>query len=453
MRIGRVAAWTGLALVVAAGGLLVSVPPLRDAVLAPRPTLTRTLPPAAGSFAPGEVAVPDEPLLPPLPSVAPPGGAALAARLPALPSGVASTRGLVVADPGTSEVLFSARNRPLLPASTMKLVTALAALDVLEPGTRFTTGVVQVGAGRIVLVGGGDPLLVTKRTPGRASLTDLAAATAAALKGQGITKVSLGYDASLFSGPAWNPTWQPAYRYAVAPVSALLADHARTSSGLRASNPAKAAAAAFRARLRARGITVGALSEASGLSGTPLAEVASPPLERVLEVTLRDSDNDAAEVLLRHVALADGRAGTAAEGARVVAERLRARGLWAEGMRIADGSGLSRENRLTPGALVRLVSLALREDALRPLATGLPVGGAAGTLWNRFDDKAERAGRGVVRAKTGTLRDVSTLAGYVVTRDGAVLAYAVLANGVTNIPASQDWIDRTSAALASCGCG
>ena len=49
MRIGRIAAWTDLVLVVAAGGLVVAVPPLRDAVLAPRPTLTRTLPPAAGS--------------------------------------------------------------------------------------------------------------------------------------------------------------------------------------------------------------------------------------------------------------------------------------------------------------------------------------------------------------------------------------------------------------------
>ena len=73
-------------------------------------------------------------------------------------------------------------------------------------------------------------------------------------------------------------------------------------------------------------------------------------------------------------------------------------------------------------------------------------------LYDRYDERSERAGRGTVRAKTGTLRDVSALAGFLVTADGSPLVFAILANHVARPFAVQDWVDRTTAGWASCGC-
>lgn len=122
-------------------------------------------------------------------------------------------------------------------------------------------------------------------------------------------------------------------------------------------------------------------------------------------------------------------------------------------MVIDDTCGLSRENRVTPGVLVKAVQLVLTEERFRSLLEGFPVGGVTGTLTDRFDDARERAGRGVVRAKTGSLRDVTTLAGYLVTSDGAPVAFALVANQVSRPLAVRDWMDTTTARWAACGCG
>src|SRR5664280_3915170 len=119
-------------------------------------------------------------------------------------------------------------------------------------------------------------------------------------------------------------------------------------------------------------------------------------------------------------------------------------------------SGLSRDDRLAPSTVVRLLVLAAAPDhpELRPLLTGLPVAGFAGTLADRFRTGPSAPAAGVVRAKTGTLEDVSALAGVVVDADGRLLAFNITADAVPvgRVSPAEAALDRTAAVLAGCGC-
>jgi D-alanyl-D-alanine carboxypeptidase/D-alanyl-D-alanine-endopeptidase (penicillin-binding protein 4) len=177
-------------------------------------------------------------------------------------------------------------------------------------------------------------------------------------------------------------------------------------------------------------------------------------LERIVEQMLMASDNDAAEVLFRHIALAAGRPGSAIEAGKAMRAELTRLGVWIDGTRIVDGSGLARQNRVPAATLVRLLRVSADDQGakLRAVVTGLPVAGVEGTLRRRFGDDASLSGRGVVRGKTGTLRQVQSLAGVMRTRDGSLLAYAFLINSPKNVFNARVWLDRVTAAISTCGC-
>ena len=370
-----------------------------------------------------------------------------------------------VRDMRTGAVLFSHRaTKGAIPASTTKLVTSAAALDLLGAEHRFTTSVVSASRGRLVLVGGGDPYLEDKSSgaqPGRASLSTLAARTAKALKADGVRKVSLDYDTSLFSGPTRNPTWPGTYGDVASPVSALWVNEGRTIpgggvTGPRESDPAKVAAKAFAERLESHGIDVGSVGRGKAAKGAGrVAAVSSMTLERVVEHVLMTSDNDGAEVLLRQAAVAGKRKGTSADGAAVVVARLKDLRVPTAGVRLVDGSGLSRSTRIPAATLTTLLRVAGEDDhpQLRALLTGLPVAGVEGSLATKFGDDESLAGRGVVRGKTGTLSKVHGLAGTITTRDGAVLTYAFLVNDPKNDYNATVWLQRVTTAISTCGCG
>lgn len=120
-------------------------------------------------------------------------------------------------------------------------------------------------------------------------------------------------------------------------------------------------------------------------------------------------------------------------------------------MRVKDGNGISSADAVTAEALEEAIRLSLTDDRYRAIATGLPVAGVSGTLTDRFDEPATEDARGVVRAKTGTIRGVNTLTGYVVTRDGQTLAFSFLINGAGQ-DAARAWLDEAAAVLADCGC-
>jgi D-alanyl-D-alanine carboxypeptidase/D-alanyl-D-alanine-endopeptidase (penicillin-binding protein 4) len=365
----------------------------------------------------------------------------------------------------SDRIVFRSGTGAVTPASTTKLLTATAALEKIGPMARFRTTVRQSGR-RIVLVGGGDPFLATSPGaakglyPARATLTDLASRTATALSAQGIKAVRLGYDDSLFTGPAVNPAWPATYlpQDVVPPITALWADEGRGPDRRYVADPSSAAAEEFAAALAAEGIKVrGSVGRAvSAATDAEIAAVESAPLGEIVERTLAVSDNNAAEVIAHHVGLAVRQDASFAGGAAAVMEVLGQLGVDTAGSTVYDGSGLSRRDRLTPETLLGVLRVAASDEhpELRQVITGLPVAGFTGSLQWRFDD-APAAARGRVRAKTGTLTGVSGLAGIATDVDGNLMAFVAIADKVAvpqTLAARRD-LDRIAAALGSCHCG
>jgi D-alanyl-D-alanine carboxypeptidase/D-alanyl-D-alanine-endopeptidase (penicillin-binding protein 4) len=130
-------------------------------------------------------------------------------------------------------------------------------------------------------------------------------------------------------------------------------------------------------------------------------------------------------------------------------------GLPVTGYGLADGSGFSRNDRLSPALLTSVLATAARADRgdLHSIFSGLPVAAYSGTLTTRYL-KPDQGGSaaGLVRAKTGTLTGVNSLAGVVVDADGRMLAFAFMADQTTNADQAVVALDRVAAALAACGC-
>jgi D-alanyl-D-alanine carboxypeptidase/D-alanyl-D-alanine-endopeptidase (penicillin-binding protein 4) len=402
--------------------------------------------------------------------------AMLGAALP--PAATGSGVGIEVADAGTGQVLYSANaGISATPASTTKIVTAVAALAALGPDARFTTTVRQVGD-TVVLVGGGDPTLAVNEYPSSdyprpATLAQLAAGTARALKARGNRSVRLGYDTALFSGPDMAQGWTDSLISTgnVTPIVSLEADQGRlTPSGAledsddavnfrpRTTDPAGLTVAAFAALLAKDGITVtGTPAETAAPASAPvLASVSSPPLAAIADQMLQESNNVIAENLARHVAIALGLPATFAGAAGANLAELRRLGITTP-ISLVDGSGLSPQDAIAPETLVRVLSLAVGTPKLRGALTGLPVAGFSGTLsagGSVFGGIGGPA-RGVVRAKTGNLATVASLAGLVYDRSGDLLLFAIMAPRVPSADQLQqaaDALDSAAAGLATCGC-
>jgi D-alanyl-D-alanine carboxypeptidase/D-alanyl-D-alanine-endopeptidase (penicillin-binding protein 4) len=386
----------------------------------------------------------------------------------------------LVADPVTGRVLLSEQgSQSSTPASTEKLVTSLAALAVLGGGARFSTRVVHGATpDRVILVGGGDPTLAVNAFPASdypkpATLAALAAATARALKAQHRTTVSLGYDTSLFTGPPLAPGWPDNYVSTgnVTPIVSLEVDQGRLGlAGApedsddpynlrpRSTDPAAVAASAFTALLTADGI---------GISGTPvtqtapprapaIASVSSPPLSAIVEQMLQESNNVVAEDLARQVAVATGQPASFSGAAAAVTAELRRLGVTG-GLSMVDGSGLSPQDAIAPATLVKVVELAMARPGLRALLAGLPVAGFSGTLHagQSVFSAIGGAALGTVRAKTGNLDTVTTLAGLVSDQGGTTLVFAFMADRVpaaAMLRQAASAIDEAAVALAACGC-
>ncbi|WP_026247627.1 D-alanyl-D-alanine carboxypeptidase/D-alanyl-D-alanine-endopeptidase [Streptomyces sp. MspMP-M5] len=347
------------------------------------------------------------------------------------------------------------------PASTVKLATAVAALSRLGADHRIDTRVVLAGKDRIVLVGGGDPTLTAHPAapgPGEqpASLRALADATARALHQRKLTTVSLGYDASAFTGPAEHPIGP---NENIAPVSALMTDEGRLDdsdhgTAPRSTDPAGDTARTFAGLLKERDITVTGDPDEARAPAAPerIAVVHSLPLSALVERMLTYSDNDIAEALARQTALAAHQPAGFEGAAKAVRDALAAQHLPLAGAVFEDGSGLDRDDKVSANLLSHLLLAAAApgNPELRPVVTGLPVAAFTGTLSGRY--VGDTAGAGTVRAKTGTLTGINTLAGTVVDADGRLLAFAFMTTGTTDPQAAQKALDRMASTVANCGC-
>ena len=332
---------------------------------------------------------------------------------------------VVVMDAGSNRVVFADdADKAMLPASTMKIVTAVNALAAMGADAVFRTRTYAGAApGEVVLQGGGDPLLTS------ADLRRLADRTAPAL--DPAVPVVVHSDTSMFppasNGPGWRRDYMP---YVVAPVTALarVGDYSR--------DPVGRAVHQFAKQLRSLGytVTVGGPSEPAE-GAAPLAEIADHTVRDAVHLMLRDSENNVAEVLYRHVAIAKGQPATWA-GARAAATATLAElGIDTTGMALMDGSGVSRKDRLTALGLVNVLRLARVADPARFSSMfdekALPTAGVSGTLdsrYGRFVTKQARCAKGAVRAKTGTLFDTIGLSGFTTASDGQEKTFAILVN-------------------------
>lgn len=464
----RVVATTALVVVLAGGAYATAdaydvVPGM--VTLAPVPAPANPFPTAPGAVpAPAVTA-----LLGALDTAAPaPDPAQLQSLVAALVADarLGASTGVIVVDGLTGGVLASnAADVARTPASTAKLVTAVAALTQLPASTTLPTRVVKGAAGQVVLVGGGDMMLAAgagdpTAVDGRAGLADLAAQVAKALRLAGTTTVSLGVDDTLFSGPALSPTWATSDIAAgyVAPVTALAVDVAKIKAGEyppRYPDPSLAAAGQLAARLAEQGITVtGTPTRVTAPAGaTELGVVQSAPIADVVQYFLHTSDNTITEVVARVVAVHMGLPGSFEAASKAVLRAAAELGLDTSGATLVDASGLGAGSALPPQLLVDLVRLSTdpTHPELREVATGMPIAGLSGTLADRF---TTTAARGLVRAKTGSLPHVTSLAGTVVDADGRLLDFAIVAD---QTPDGGQWapratIDAFVTTLQSCGC-
>lgn len=355
----------------------------------------------------------------------------------------------MVAGPDGETLLDRNGDEPVVPASTLKLLTATAALLDLGGEARLRTTVVGPPvvdgtiAGDVTLVGGGDPLLATAGYAARferqpqlfTDLEGLAASVAAA----GIRRIdgAVVGDDSRYDRERMVTGWPARYvtQGAVGPLSALVVNDGyeqfpgTPTSGdpfVPAADPALHAARTLTFLLQARGVEVTgpARSGAAPEGGGEHAAVESPPIGDVVAQMLRESDNSTAELLVKELGRAAGDPSTGGGTQRVLAV-LRAAGVDVEGVDLADGSGLSPDNRVTCEALLGVLVRAGTGEVVR---AALPVAGETGTLFDRFTT-SPLAGHLV--AKTGSLNTVAGLAGFVVDEDGA-LPFAF----VLNVPPS-----------------
>jgi D-alanyl-D-alanine carboxypeptidase/D-alanyl-D-alanine-endopeptidase (penicillin-binding protein 4) len=341
----------------------------------------------------------------------------------------------------------------VIPASNQKIPVAAVALERLGDDFRYTTSVVAASApqggvieGDLFLVGGGDPLLSSDWYPASnlelnpvtspTSFDSLADRVVAA----GVSEVtgSIVGDGSRYDDEFYAPGWGDGVAgLEGGPYSALMANDSRVlGDPLRGSDPNEAAAREFALLLEARGVRIGESASAGTAPGgvVEVASIESAPLSDVVAEMLGNSDNNTAELVVKELGLTVSAPGTREAGLGVVRDQLVEWGVDVTPIVLADGSGLSLDNRLTCDAILTVLQRSGFESAV---GQGLPVAGQTGTLATAF---VEHPVAGRLRGKTGTLNNppfnvdppaVKALAGFLPVEGGSAVEYVLILNGPT----------------------
>jgi len=362
--------------------------------------------------------------------------------------------GIQVFDLTADSVLWSYHpDKVMRPASCQKLLTAIAALDLLGAGHIISTRAYYTGSvrdsvlqGNIYIAGGFDPTY---------SYDDLLL-LAAEIRGLGIRAIQgrimgdVSFKDTLLLGSGWCWDDKPSIYHPY--LSPLMFDRGRLSpaSDKYPNDPRYNPAEHF---LRTLCSELGLLPDRQsyGFARVPgqaqLFYVHEQTLGNLLERTLKNSDNLYAEALFSHIAhFNTGPGASATDGARLVYNVVRKAGASSAYCQIHDGCGLSPYDFVSPSCLIRMLRYAYRNtaiyDSLRP---ALPVSGKDGTLSSRM-----KAGPAYlnIHAKTGTVTGVSSLAGYVTASNGHTLAFAIINNGLLKTSTGHNIQDRLCQTLA-----
>ena len=327
---------------------------------------------------------------------------------------------------------------PLLPASNMKLVVAMVALEVLTPEFVFSTSLVGKVNGDAVegdayLIGGGDPLLVTGNYPSTESYPTFNFTRLEnlfdALRSQGITQITgaIVGDESRYDAERFSPSLGLGIKGTeVGPLGALMVnDGVVTGNPIKPDNPALGAATEFTNTLQNNGISV---SGAPKVGATPkdlsvIAKIDSMPLKDIVAEMLTNSDNNTAELLVKELGFATTGVGSREAGLEVMKAKLVEWGIPLDALVFVDGSGLDRGNRLTCSSLSALLA---RDGGFGPAGLGLAIAGQTGTLRDVLEDSL---GAGKLRGKTGTLTGAKSLSGFFPYATDQASSFSLIING------------------------
>lgn len=355
---------------------------------------------------------------------------------------------MVVVDAATGATLYDrGGNDSVVPASTLKLFTAINLLEHLDTDHRFVTAAQYAPDHGVTLVGGGDGLLAlgesTGSTVGYAGLADLAQKTWDAIADEvtsaGQASVNVTVDVSRYAQPWLHPDWNEGLQAAgwVSPVYPINIYGGLTGHPAYADTPvedgAALAAHTYISHLNELAGAAGAAVEFqyAGQTGQPIdadhvAEVRSAPLGRQLEYAMKQSNNMLFEMFGREAALAADASPDFTGSTQSTVATLDELGIATNQLGFVDNSGLSPRSRATLHTTVDLFELMLTNQQYRPLLHTLTVAGFDGTMQNRM---TEAPYSGTVRTKTGTLEVASSNAGLTVTPQGRALWFAVNTTG------------------------
>ncbi|WP_165867038.1 D-alanyl-D-alanine carboxypeptidase/D-alanyl-D-alanine-endopeptidase [Schaalia canis] len=345
-----------------------------------------------------------------------------------------------VVDAQTGQTLLDEGAQQLhTPASVTKILTAYTAYTHLDENARLATGTSLHGTD-LFLWGQGDILLARgegnpNAVNGHAGVADLAAATLAALKDREIDTVTLRWQGNPFEGPshlaAWDTQEVGNYEGHVA-AFAIDAGRVGVESNAFRSDPEMDVALELAAHLRNGGVEAIVTAEGDAPEGAQeIARVESATLGQQIRLMLHESDNTLADQHCRLAAQAAGVEPSYSGATANITNTMLSAGVEVAGMKLEDCSGLSANDRIAPEAMTGALMKAMNSERadLRDLVRALPWGAWQGTMKRRYEGN-EAAGN--VQAKTGSLSQVTSLAGIVRTSTGRELVFAVGLDGTAD---------------------
>jgi len=371
-----------------------------------------------------------------------------------------------VIDLATGKVLYdNGGSEPSITASSIKIVTAAAAMQALGPNFRISTKVVYSPAkpDTVVLVGGGDPTLSRLATgssvySGAPRLSDLAQQVKDWALTAGVTEIKhLVLDASLITGSTWHSSW-PTYERTAGYqplITSLMVDgdraNPKAAKSPRSTDPVGRAGREFKKALGDLAVNADIATGIAATGATKIAEVKSAKLPTLINYMISSSDNTIAEYLARHVAISQGLPSNLESIEAGYEKALDTMGLDWTGVSIIDGSGESKFDKISPAFFNDLMAKIMGGDAnLQSVIKGFPVSGKSGTLLGRFTgDNAVARGR--VIAKTGSIFHAYALVGYLNAKDDSKLGFAIFGAGPTTSDNTRAALDTVATAIYNCG--